>query len=131
MALLTVEMVSEAIRKNGVQQVIGAYVTGLDDEHPEGACALGQAYLNLREEKGLKILFPMDAMEHPINSPSYIRDFLSSDNGSYSWYKCSHCTYTTYLGSMVVHLNDNEHLSFAAIADYIDNRAQYKVRYNE
>lgn len=120
MTLLTVEMVSEAIRKNGVPQVFGAYITG-HEENPVGACALGQAYLNLRDK------------DIQINTPSHVRHFLNGvdfdpENG-YMIYRCPYgCdVYNKYLGNMVIHLNDTEQLSYEKIADYIDNRAQYRL----
>lgn len=103
-----IKTVAEAIRKNGVKQVRGKFI--LYDYLGEvvGACAIGQAGLNL-------------AM-----SSDHILLRLNR-TGAYHMCPVKTCKIggkTFRLGEMVIHLNDCHRSSFNRIANYLDEVAQ-------
>lgn len=100
--------IADAIRKDGYKQITGHYVIYANVSNNEiiGACALGQAALNLQVE--------------PASLQMYI-DKLTKDSiptcpeghdGAIVYYS---------LGSMIVHLNDIHEWTLDKIADWVDS----------
>jgi len=110
---LTVPIIAEAIRKNGLpQKTDGDYYTWKDAIGGDivAACALGQAAINL------------DERNVPYSMAGNILDFLNgwTPTREEAIYCDEHETHAK-LGWYITHLNDVHHSTFEEIGNWLDN----------
>lgn len=111
----TLSEVSAAIRANGLKQVRGSFLKYIDDEGnlsyvPVGACAVGQAAVNL-DLVPINLMLALGTV-HVL--PEYIEQHIPK---GYKFDK---------LDDVLLALNDNYNYTFDEIADWLD----YFIREN-
>jgi len=102
--------ISNAIRKNGLPQIKGQMRLYNLEQELIGACALGQASINLNVSSGQIA----DSLDH----------LGQDEDGHFMRYGCEEHEYkdTTFsLSGYVAHLNDKHDYTFEQIADYLDS----------
>lgn len=102
----TIQLIADAIRKNGLKQTQGRYkkvnIYGIVEE----ACAIGQASENLDiRPVGIRNALQV-AYKSVVQCPTDPGICLSA-----------------YIDVMVIHLNDEHHWTFEQIADFLDGIA--------
>ena len=104
--------IAEAIKKNGLEQARGTYVEYGMNHVPISACALGQAYVNLKDSysNGNQVRLYLNNFYRVggCPAPGHI------DFGQISAYS---------LGDLVTHLNDWHKWKFSSIARFLVKEA--------
>lgn len=105
----TVKEVSHAIRINGVEQIQGDYIRDYG-KGPVGACALGQAAINLTDD----IEHVYDTIDVIWNALKLYKVDCPENHWDEPYYG------PRYLADLIIHLNDRHEWTFEQIADFLD-----------
>lgn len=105
--------ISKAIRDNGIPQIKGNFIRVDAEGEVTGACAIGQAAINLKAE-AYGIVYELDqigakeGLLFVYSCPDHPHYYSNNRSGNFS------------LAGIITHMNDYHDKTYAEIADYLD-----------